>query len=163
MTPGGHPGQHALDDERVEQVGRAECLPGVEFDLGAGRRAAPRAFGLDLTAAEAAEPGVVPCQFPTRSAAPILACLSPITWVSSAVIIWCITTSPVAEAKASSPSLIAPATSARATVRLERQKQWKSMFESVPRRRFCSNAHKCAKAAHSAVGIANIPEITTRR
>ena len=36
--------------------------------------------------------------------------------VSSACIIWCITTSPVADAKASSPSLIAPATSASATV-----------------------------------------------
>ena len=45
-----------------------------------------------------------------------MACFSPIASVSSAVIIWCITTSPVAEAKASSPSLIAPATSASATV-----------------------------------------------
>jgi hypothetical protein len=62
------------------------------------------------------EPLALPCQFPTRSPAPILACFSPIASVSSAAIIWCITTSPVAEANASSPSLIAPATSARATV-----------------------------------------------
>ena len=46
----------------------------------------------------------------------ILACFAPIASVSSASIIWCITTSPVAEAKANDPFLIAPATSARATV-----------------------------------------------
>ena len=49
-------------------------------------------------------------------AAGILACLGPTRSVSSASIIWNMTTSPVAEANASRPSLIAPATSARATV-----------------------------------------------
>jgi|GEM_PF-6133924 len=62
------------------------------------------------------EPLVVPCQLPQRSEAGILACFSPIAPVSSAVIIWWMTTSPVADAKANSPSLMAPATSARATV-----------------------------------------------
>ena len=42
--------------------------------------------------------------------------MGPIRPSSSASIIWCMTTSPVAEANAISPSLIAPATSARATV-----------------------------------------------
>ncbi len=62
------------------------------------------------------EPFALPCQFPTRSWAATLACFSPIALVSSASIIWRITTSPVAEAKANNPSLIAPATSASATV-----------------------------------------------
>src|ERR1700683_948123 len=35
VAPNGHPAQHAFDDEGVEQVGRAENLPGVELDLGA--------------------------------------------------------------------------------------------------------------------------------
>lgn len=60
------------------------------------------------------EPAVVPCRFPARSG--ILACFGPISLVSSASISWCMTRSPVAEAKARRPSLIAPATSARATV-----------------------------------------------
>src|SRR5271157_1047983 len=62
------------------------------------------------------EPLVVPCQLPVRSSAPILACFGPMTSANSACIIWCITTNPVADAKANNPSLIAPATSARAIV-----------------------------------------------
>jgi hypothetical protein len=52
VAPGGYPGQHAFDDQGVEQVGRTEGLPRVEFDLGAAGGTAPRAFGLDLKPAE---------------------------------------------------------------------------------------------------------------
>ncbi len=52
VASGGHPGQHALDDEGVEQIGRAEHLPGVEPDLLPRRAASPRALGGDLAPAE---------------------------------------------------------------------------------------------------------------
>ena len=45
VAPGGHPGQHALDDERVEPVGRAERLPGVELDLVPVERCGPGTLG----------------------------------------------------------------------------------------------------------------------
>jgi hypothetical protein len=63
---------------------------------------------------------VVPCQLPVRLLDGILACFSPLHSVSSAVIIWCPTTSPVADANASSPSLIAPVFGQRHS-RFERQ------------------------------------------
>ena len=34
VAPGGRSGQHALDDEGVKQIHRAERLPGVELYLG---------------------------------------------------------------------------------------------------------------------------------
>ena len=44
VAAGGHPGQHPFDDERVEQVGRAERLPGVELDLPAVGAPGPGPF-----------------------------------------------------------------------------------------------------------------------
>ena len=68
VAPGGHPGQHALDDERVEQVGRAERLPGIEPDLGARRCCGPAGARCSTwRPPSTTEPVVVPCQFPTRS------------------------------------------------------------------------------------------------
>ncbi len=60
------------------------------------------------------EPGVEPCQLALRAG--IFACLGPMRSVSSASIIWAITTRPVADANASSPSFTARATSASATI-----------------------------------------------
>jgi hypothetical protein len=57
---------------------------------------------------------VLPCQLPARPG--IRACFGPIRAASSASINWCLTRRPAVEAKASRPSLIEPATSARATV-----------------------------------------------
>ena len=84
MAPGGHPGQHALDDEGVEQVGRAERLPGVEPRILAPALLRPRGRSvLTWRQPSTTDPFVLPCQFPTRSWAPILACFSPIASVSS--------------------------------------------------------------------------------
>ncbi len=70
VASGGHPGQHALDDERVEQVGRAERLPGVEFDLGPGAWCGPEGARCSTwRPPRTTEPLALPCQFPTRSAA----------------------------------------------------------------------------------------------
>jgi hypothetical protein len=75
VAPGGRSGQHALDDEGVKQVHRAECLPGVELYLGPAC-SGPRAPGLDLASARTTDPLVVPCQWPSRSPVGILACFS---------------------------------------------------------------------------------------
>ncbi len=57
-----HAGQHALDDEGVEQVDGAECLPGVEADLLTSRRPGPWPVDFHEAAAEhdRARRGAVP-------------------------------------------------------------------------------------------------------
>jgi len=52
VAPSRHPGQHAFEYEGVEQVGRAEGLPGIELDLGARGAPAPRALGCHRAVAE---------------------------------------------------------------------------------------------------------------
>jgi hypothetical protein len=111
-----HAGQHALDDEGVEQVGGAERLPGAEADLLTSRRPGPWPVDFDEAAAE--HDRARRCALPVAGAfaGGESGSLDPIASVSSACIIWDMTTSPVAEANAWSPSLIASATSASATV-----------------------------------------------
>jgi hypothetical protein len=117
VASGGHPGQHALDDEGVEQIGRAERLPGVEPDFFPGAAASPRPLGGDLAPPEHDRT--------LRVAVPVSdTLLGAGFWSASHRSLRSvrppssgrITTSPVADANASRPSLIAPATSARATV-----------------------------------------------
>ncbi len=116
MTAGGHPGQHALDDQRVEQVGRAEDFPRVEGDLLTAGRPAPGPLRGDRPTAEHHRAGRRPVPCPARSPAAILACFNPTRPSNSAFIIWAIATNPVADANANTPSFTAPATSASATV-----------------------------------------------
>lgn len=111
-----HAGLHALDDGGVEQVGRTERLPGAEpISSSAVVRARGRST-LAKLAPSTTRPVVVPRQLPVRWPAASLACLNPITSVSSACVIWDMATSQTAEAIARSPFWIASATSASATV-----------------------------------------------
>jgi hypothetical protein len=82
-----HPGQHALDDQRVEQVDRAEHLPRVERDLRIPGRRAPGPLSGDRPAARTTEPVVIARQCPARSPAAILACFDPTRPSNSACII----------------------------------------------------------------------------
>jgi hypothetical protein len=52
VPPRRDPGEHPLDDERVEQVGGAEHLPGGGLDFGVLDSAAPGTRRLDLAAAQ---------------------------------------------------------------------------------------------------------------
>jgi len=88
------------------QVSRAISVPSVLRPRGR--------VALTLRPPSTTEPVVLPWRLPARAL--IRACLGPRRSASSASIICCITTSPVAEVNASRPSLMAPATSARSTL-----------------------------------------------
>ncbi len=111
VATGGQAGEHLLQRQAAQQLGRAEQVIGRDRQL---TRTVDCPHHRHPTATKVTDPGPDPC----RTALRALSCrpLGPAKASTSASITWPITCNPVATASDSSPSAICPVNSPNATV-----------------------------------------------